>query len=69
MLHEPAHQAHETLGLRGRRPRAPVVGQLAVHRVQAKERAHAGDAPGDAGLPEAIVEARAQLGPEVGELS
>ncbi len=67
VLHESAHQPHEALGFGRRGPRAPIVAQLAVHRVKTEQRAQAGDASGNSGLLEAVVEARAELGAELGE--
>ena len=66
-LHEPADDPAEPLGLLGRGAGAAVVGQLPVGRVQAEERAHAGDRAGHARALEAGLEARAQLGPELVE--
>ena len=67
MLHEPAHQSDEALVLGGRGPRAPIVGKLTIHCVKAEQRAQPGDASGNTGLLEAVVEARAELGAELGE--
>src|SRR5918996_3999680 len=57
MLHQASHDADQTLALGGRGARAPIVGQLAVHRVEPEQRSQSGHAAPHAGALEAVVEA------------